>query len=105
VNLVNRTLRTRKGEDRPRTDEAGEEGRLIGDEVREGDADTGDGRFVERDHRVAERNGEQESREAEHLIAGRGSGEHHADALPDEEDHGKRDEETVADADEPRLLG
>ena len=55
--------------DRPRADEVGEIARLVRDEVGERDADAGDRRLVVRDHRVAERDDEQELGEAEHVLA------------------------------------
>jgi hypothetical protein len=42
--------------------------------------------------------------DAEHLVARGGPGEHHADALPYEKNHGERNEEAIADADEAGFL-
>ena len=86
------------------TDEAGEVSASIRDQVRKRLADAGNRRRVERDHRVAEGDHQQQLGEAEHVLAGLAPGEHHPDAVPDEQDGRERDEHPVADAEELRLL-
>ena len=64
----------------------------------------GNRRLVEGDHRVAERDDEQQLGEAEHVLARLAPGEHHADAVPHEQDRGEGQEHPIANGDELRLL-
>ena len=78
--------------------------RLVADEIAEGHANAGQRTLVEGDERITERDEQQQLGEVEHLLAHTVAREHHLDALPRNDNRRQGHEETVAEAEEFRLM-
>src|SRR3989442_3960207 len=78
---------------------------LVRDQVAERHANPGQRRFVVHDQRVAKGDQEQQLGEVKHVIAERVPGEHHPNAVPDDEDCGEGDEHRVPEPKELWFVG